>query len=168
MYNLSRLSDTSRSFLSNIRSGSLEQNKVIALALAMAISKIMVIPSAPVDDEMNYYDSNVLNTVQEAISQVNELALIDTRITLEFTRILWKARYRTLYPSGKIFLNVTTNSFTSALASFFGFGNILTAEILSIVDKNNDQLFPLTNGFSALVTELIVPETVEPQENVGA
>lgn len=167
MYNLSRLTDNSRNFVSSIRSGSLEQNKVIALALALSISKLMPMPSASVDDEMNYYDSNVFGVTQDAVSQVNELSIVDTRITLEFSRILWKARYRTLYPSGKIFLNVSTPTFTSAFASFFGFGNTLTEEILNITDKQHTQLFPLANGFTALLTELIVPEenTEEQKES---
>lgn len=148
MYNLSLLSEASRSFLNTVRSGSKEQNAVIAAAVAKAISDSIQIPTSAVDNFTEYFTAQIEGVAKEAIGKVNEVNLIDTRLTLEYVRNLTNIRYRLVYPQDKIFA-----AQSCAFATFFGVGTLISKEFDEIIDKNVLELVRLYNGFTIVLKE---------------
>lgn len=161
MYNLSLLSEASRSFLNTVRSGSKEQNSVIAAAVAKAISDSIQIPTSAVDNFTEYFTAQIEGSAKEMIGKVNEINLIDTRLTLEYVRNLTNIRYRLVYPQDKIF---TAQS--CEFATFFGVGTLVSREFDSLIEKNVNELVRLYNGFTVVLKEF--KPSVQTPEVVAA
>lgn len=125
MYNITKLSGISQSFLQTVRTGSREANKVIALGLARAIAYKLPLPSTPVESLISYFDLTCKNIAEEQIAEINEILPLDIPIAKEYVLAVWTVRYRIVFPIGKAY-----DSVDCPVANFFGFGSAVSLKKL--------------------------------------
>jgi hypothetical protein len=76
-----------------------DRGDVLTTAVALANSRLVPIPSAPVASPANYYNLQVLETVTNRIAELNEKLLFDIRSALNECRQFWMLRYDAAHPS---------------------------------------------------------------------
>lgn len=75
-----------------------DRSKIIAHALALALSRRLPLPSSENMDIDSYYTLQLLGTVRDTLSGFNEEVIFDLRCALELTRQFWMMRYSNVYP----------------------------------------------------------------------
>lgn len=153
MYNITKLSAASQTFLQNVRTGSREANKVIALGLARAIAYKLPLPSTPVESLISYFDLTCKPVSETQIAEINEILPLDIPIAKEYTLAVWTIRYRTLFPVSKAY-----DSVDCPVANFFGFGSAVSQEIVDMINKEPQKVNSYANGFTDVITDLFVSE----------
>ena len=149
MYSSIRVSDQTRSFLNRARIGFPDEGKVIALALARAVVDRLPLPTSPVEDSSIYYTGQAEGLAQELIGNVNEVFVIDTNQALTFTRELWRAKYRILFPQGPLF-----DSSACQIAAFLGLSSSLSEEFVKLTQTHVTRLTLLANGFADALRDI--------------
>lgn len=76
-----------------------DQGRIVAMAVAYAVSAQASIPSSPVDDVAQYFNTQVQQGAIVKISQLNEGVLFAAKSALEFVNVFWKQRYYSAHPS---------------------------------------------------------------------
>lgn len=71
----------------------LHRGRVMAAAIALAISMTQPLPSSEVGHPGEYFTNHVMPAAMEIISCFNENAVFDTHTTLAYVRQLWQLRY---------------------------------------------------------------------------
>lgn len=160
VYNVTKLSADTNSFLLNLPLYSKGNQELTALAAARAISNDLTLPSSPVESAAAFYVQAVYNNARDMISDLNEVTVVDLNRVQELVKTFWLVRYNILFPRKKLFC---TNALVSE-SHFLGFGSILGHAESAMIQQSSEVLINLYNGFSQLLTELspqIIQETAE-------
>lgn len=147
---LSKLSGFSQGFLPTVRGGTKDRNSLIALAVARAVVDRLALPSSPVEDFNAYFSGQYKGQVEQLTGEINELVTVDIPQALEYVCVLWKMRYKTLHPSGRLFSNGQDN-----FMSFLGLSSLMTADFAKLVVLNEADLLHMSNGFRDLLCDLV-------------
>lgn len=150
MYNISKLSEMSRTFVSTLRVGPCTN-----LAVAKAVANHLALPSGPVEDPEFHYREVHYGTARQLVSDLNEVTVINARDVLELVQSFWKARYGIAYPARVQPLNQTETCY-----AFFGYGIFVSEGVKCEIEKGGNQLIKQLNGFTAVLLDLTAtPET---------
>ncbi|WP_233874743.1 hypothetical protein [Paraburkholderia adhaesiva] len=69
------------------------RSRIIATAVALAVSRVVSLPSAAVEAPGTHYNFTVLPEVQHHIGEFNEEVVFDVRLALAAAREFWMLRY---------------------------------------------------------------------------
>lgn len=116
------------------------RGRVLAAAIGLALSRVQPLPSAPVEDHANYYNLNVLQTVKDQVSAINENIIIDINDTLQWARSFWTIRYHSAHPKAYIFAGVESKGFFESLV---GGDTLVAPQQREMLDANRTVIFEL-------------------------
>lgn len=150
MLAITKLSADTQGFLNYVASGSRNRSLLTSIAIARALANTLSLPSAPVEDLRNFYRTTLLINIQEKISDLNELALIDCDAILDYTSRFYSFRYNAAYPAATIFCAKPE----TAVSDFLGASMVLDETTLELIKSAPVDLTRLTNGFILFFTEI--------------
>jgi hypothetical protein len=76
-----------------------DQGKIVAMAVAFAVSALSALPSSPVDDLSQFYNLQVQQPAIVKISQIGEGVIFASKTALEYLSVFWKQRYYSAHPA---------------------------------------------------------------------
>jgi hypothetical protein len=76
-----------------------DQSRIVAIAVALAVSSQAQLPSSSVDNQLAYYGEQVHPFVCEKISEVGEAVVFASKSALEYAQLFWKMRYTAAFPN---------------------------------------------------------------------
>lgn len=78
-----------------------KRSEILAAAIARAIANVQPLPSSAVDSAVNYFNTQVLPNVRNAVSDWNESMVFNTKSALDFARSFWMIRYNAAHPNAR-------------------------------------------------------------------
>ena len=150
MLQVTKLSADTRTFLNGLASGGRSRNLMTSIALGRALANTLSMPSSPVEDLRSFYRTTLQLGVQEKVSDINELIVVDCDAVLDYTYRFYAFRYGAAYPSGKIFCNLQE----TIVSDFLGAGMVLDQASLDAIKAFPVQLTSVVNGFIQCFQEL--------------
>lgn len=118
---------------------SFQRSKIIAAALALAISNLACVPSTEVESAAAHFNTNVMPEVNRMVSLWNENMVFDYRACIEQTRSFWMLRYTAAHPISRPVYSLDTNFFESAM----GVGTFVSAEMQKFLNENKTTILYL-------------------------
>lgn len=157
MFNLTKLSPGSQSFVSQVASMGRSMSETAAIALARMISAEFTIPSQPVEDVEHYYRIQCEILANNVISEVNEFCPVDAKAALELTRRFFMLRYTMTHPQKNVF------SFRAdkTVEDFFGLSRVFSDETLKTIRENGTDLAFYANGFRGIHYDICAKSDAE-------
>jgi hypothetical protein len=125
--------------------------KAISIALGIAISRMVPIPSSAVDSAESHFLFNVKTTASEIMSQFNEAIVVDVELVNETVRTYWLIRYANAYPDANIpMLASGEHCFLTKLA---GAGRYLNADTHAFCEQHSQVMVTLCNRITRILRE---------------
>lgn len=157
MYNLSKLSSESQSFLSQVVGTGRSRSSLMAIAVARMLSAEFTIPSSPVEDvDQEYRNISQLKAAKD-VSTLNELFPIDTEYTMALCRNFYKFRYNSTHPE----LTVFSFREDKTLIDFFGLNRVFDEKTLEAISCNGKDLAFYTNGLRRILVDITEADKVK-------
>lgn len=75
-----------------------DQGRIVAVAVALAVSASATLPSSEVEDKASYFMGSVVATVRDQISELNEGVVFNAKQALEYAERFWMMRYTAAHP----------------------------------------------------------------------
>jgi hypothetical protein len=76
-----------------------DQSRIVAIAVALAVSAQAHLPSSDVENQLAYYGEQVHPFVCEKISEVGEAVVFASKSALDYAQLFWKMRYTAAFPN---------------------------------------------------------------------
>jgi hypothetical protein len=119
---------------------------VLTTAIALAQSRLVPLPTAPVASPANYYNLQVLNTVMNSLGELNEQIVFDLKCAINETRQFWLLRYNAAHPG--ILPIVSDVGFVDTIV---GAGIVLDKDLHCFANKYKDQILRIATDVTALL-----------------
>lgn len=164
MFNITKLSSDSQSFLTQVTSSGRSRTPAAAIALARMISSGFSLPSQAVEDPVQYYRLQNEIEADKTISLINELCPVDTKFTQEMCRALYHARYNAAHPQPHVY------SFRedTRVEDFFGITRAVSKETLTLIRTEGADLAFFANGFRRIVWEIQAEDREAAEHRLGS
>lgn len=127
--------------------------RIASVALGIAISRIVAMPTKAIGDANNYYLMELKSTVTDYIGHFNENMLIDVSQAHGAARAFWLTRYVNAYPEGTI----NTGGEGCFLMRLAGGSRLLSRDLECFCEANVEAIFkginkalPILKAFSAV------------------
>lgn len=75
-----------------------DQGRIVAIAVAFSAITHARLPTSPVDNPQSFYAEQVLPSLMESLSDINENIVFASRMALDYGLIFWKLRYYAAFP----------------------------------------------------------------------
>lgn len=127
--------------------------KAASIAVGIAVSRHMDMPSASVDSINLHYVTNVEATANKIISDINEDIILDMNVCFSTTRAAYMQRYGAAYPNadGSAILP-TSGSFFERL---YGVGSYFDESTRAYMESNSDKIITLANRILVVLPVLM-------------
>lgn len=125
------------------------RSRVVAAAVAAAISRVLPIPSFEAEDPAGHYRLNVSSTANQLLSCINEQVVFDIQFAEPFLRQLWIMRHSAAYPSTKV-LDARQFGFFDTI---FGVGIYVDDTTHAFLNEHKDSILNLMSVANAVVEE---------------
>lgn len=76
-----------------------ERKYLVALGISRAIAYGLILPTSPVDSPSKYFVDNFKDGLDDQLSKINEVAIINIQETQELILKIWKMRYDLVFNS---------------------------------------------------------------------
>lgn len=124
-----------------------DYKKAISIALGIAVSKMIPIPSSSVDCTSNHYSINVNALVKSLVAEFNENIVVDVDLACETARSYWMIRYTCAHPDLNVPListgvNTDDMSFISRVNDF---GRYINPDLHGFCQCNSELMIVLVN-----------------------
>lgn len=149
MYSIAKLKPQTRNFLEQI-SVNANSQKLIDFCIAKAVCDELPLPSAPVDNQEDYYSQFCAIVANQYVSDINEVRVIDTQLIREDIKRFWKMRYNIVFPRKRVYLITECDGDEH----FFGFSQYMSKDLLEAIDKNVSNTVFVLNGFYDLIADI--------------
>lgn len=146
----STLSSDAQRFVSYLAYGDRTRTMLASIAIGKTLSNTASLPTGEVEDIEVFYKTTVLIGLQSKLSALNELVVVDCEAVLDYARRFYLTRYRTAFPSKKIFC---CNSET-AVEDFMGLTLSLDSLTIKLIRENPLDLTKLHNGLTDLFEKI--------------
>lgn len=123
---------------------------LLALALGLAISRSISLPSSAVQEPDDFFNTSI-QEIRRHISGFNENMVFDMREAEQMVRAMWMIRYNAMYPRQYPLLAFQGQSFTDAL---MGVGNVLSPAMTEFANKYAMPIFLLSNVCAEVLSGL--------------
>ncbi len=124
-----------------------QRRKIFSYALAVVLSRMFPIPTAPVESPAAYYMSNVETQVKDVASFFNERIVIDYEIVRDFCQKLWAIRYFSVHNTANVASFYPYNFFEIVA----GIGNNIDEKTYAYVNEYKVAIIDLSNAISRVV-----------------
>lgn len=96
-----------------------DQSRIVATAVALAVSSTAPLPSSQVESLVEYYSGQVLPNAMLTISEFGETVVFASKTALEYTQTFWKMRYYAAHPASML-----DNSFAWNIENMLNQGSV--------------------------------------------
>jgi hypothetical protein len=76
-----------------------DQGRIVAMAVALAVSAKAMLPSSAVENTSDYFAANVSDFAKQTISELGEGVTFSSKTALEYVGQFWKMRYNAAHPA---------------------------------------------------------------------
>ena len=149
MFQITKLSPTSASFLAQLSLSGKSRSMQVSIALGRVLADSLSIPSTPVDSIVTLYNTQYRLNVEETISSINEICILDTKQVLDHTLKFYTYRYNVCNPE-KIILAFNKET---AIADFFKISKVIDNESLKVISEDPIGMTDLVNKLSVVLEE---------------
>lgn len=150
MYELTKLTQQSMSFINYINSSGSSRSKQVSISIAKAISDSLPIPTSPVEDIKSFFKSNHEMSMLSTISKLNEMVVIDIVSIQDYAARFYETRY--MLANAK--LQTLAFKKETAVEDYFGISKIIPSDIIDTIKEDPNSLTVATNGFATVISEL--------------
>lgn len=119
------------------------RSKVLGLALGLAISRCLNLPSTAVENPHVYFTGQELPRVRNMVDAFNENVIVDCAGAVEAARSFWHLRYGAAHPA-TVKIVSTDWGFIDTIV---GAPNVIPEEICKLANEHNNQVIFLANVF---------------------
>jgi hypothetical protein len=126
-----------------------DRSKIIAVAVAYAISRCLPMPTTEHGDPTTYFTSNLLQSTRDTVSLFNEEILFDTRIACDMARSFWMMRHAAAFPDQTPMYNTTYGFFDSVVSV----ANFFSPEMHCFANQYKEEIFALANVAWSLIKQ---------------
>lgn len=91
------------------------RGKIIAAALAKAVSDLQPLPTSQVDSPSSYFNTQILPAIRPTISFWNENMVFDARTCVDHVRAFWLMRYTAAHPISRPIYSLNRTFFESII-----------------------------------------------------
>jgi len=123
--------------------------KATSLALGVAISRLLPMPTTQVESAEEHFAVNVRHLGELFIATFNEEIVVDVDLTAETLRGFWLVRYFSAFPQ-EDFL-VAGNGDASFLLKLTGAVRYLNADTQAFCDENSEMMISLVNRITSVL-----------------
>jgi hypothetical protein len=152
MFQITKLSKDSRDFISILSLTGKSKDLQTSLALARVIAFDLTLPTAPVDSINSFYISQHKLEVENIISTINEIILVDIKTVLDYVSKFYSLRYNICNGSKTV---LAFNKET-AIVDFFNISSSIDLVAINTISDNPVKMTELVNKFNILKQELKV------------
>lgn len=163
MFNTSKLSPLSMTFLQNLPSRTIGKPDLLSMALGKVISSSLSLPSGNVINPNEFYITTLLGQVREFVSYFSDMVVIDTTRVLETTRMLWLVRYKVAFPGNALYC-INEQSPESV---FLGYSSVLSVVDFKFIEDNLMELVLINNELNKIFQELTGTVSTESNIRIG-
>lgn len=126
---------------------STKRSRIIAVAIAVAISNLAVLPTSQVSAPSNHFNMQVLPCVNALVSQFNENLIFDCKAVVEHVRSFWMLRYTATHPSSRPIYSLNMTFFEAMQ----GVGTFVSPELYQFTSEFRDQILYLSTVAAEIV-----------------
>lgn len=125
--------------------------KATSIALGVAISRLLPLPSSAVDSAETHYLFGVKAMANEMLSAFNEAIVVDIELVGEAARTYWLIRYANAYPDPSLpMVSLGEFGFLTKLA---GAGRYLNEETHAFCEKHSELMVVLINRITNVLKD---------------
>jgi hypothetical protein len=146
----SKLTAESLKFISNVNITVTSNKKVNALSAARAISSMLVVPMAKVENIRGYYNTSSRIDVEKMVSALNEVILLDVEDVLDTVYKLYTYRYETAQGG----LPPVCFASDCAIEGLFGISRYFDNETIKVLKEKTSDISINTLGFVKVLQDL--------------
>jgi hypothetical protein len=116
---------------------------VTSIALGVAISQVLQIPTTELDNAEAYYSSSLRESASIVLSEFNESVVIDVNLVEETARSYWMYRYYSAHPNTSVSLAASGEfGFLAKLTNTARFFNPVTYKLC---EQNSEVMITIVN-----------------------
>lgn len=123
------------------------RGKAIAIAVGLAISGSLVLPSSEVENPTGYFNLQNTAAVNRIVSQFNENVVFDARSAVDHARRFWLLRYTAAYQIQSLIFSTEYNFFDT----LFGVGNHIDPQLYAFVNQHKVALLVLRSSVDNII-----------------
>jgi hypothetical protein len=150
MFAITKLSKVSQDFINRLVSNNKSRSPEVSLAIAKVLTVQLPIPSSPVEDVCTYFKTTNQIEIEATLNSINELAIIDVNMILDYCLKFFMVRYNLAYPSKHVLVFNTD----TAVIDFFGISRYIDPATLALIGAECVGLTESVNRFNQLIEEL--------------
>lgn len=147
---ITRLDKDGQAIIVNLSNGGKSRSLLVSIAIGKAIASSLSMPSSGVADVEQLYKTMHLINVQNTLSEINEMVVLDTDAILSYVSKFFAVRYAMLSPSMTVFC---MNSET-ALEDFMGISQVMDQATIAAIREKPVELTAVHNGIVKLLAQL--------------
>lgn len=133
--------------------------KAASIALGVAVSRLLPVPSSQVESAEEHYSANVIAGASDMVSTFNEEIVVDIDLALETARGFWLIRYFNAYPQQDYL--VTAGGEACFLLKLSGSVRYLNADTGAFCDANSEMMITLVNRITSAIHQPTITEVDE-------
>ena len=123
--------------------------KATSIALGIAISRMLPIPSTSVDSADIHYSSTLVHTANLMISEFNENIVVDIALVVQSCRSYWMIRYTCAHPDIETpMISVGEFGFVSKINNV---GRFINLDTYKFCDDNSELMVVLVNRITRIL-----------------
>lgn len=117
------------------------RGRVLAAAVAQALSRMAPLPSSPVDVPSNTYNLQVAPSIREMASLFNEHIVFDMRCVQDCAQTFWMVRYAAAHPAiGRLIYDPACSFFDAVL----GVDQYVSDELCTFLEAHKNIILELS------------------------
>ena len=152
MYQISKLSQDSQSFIAGLSQTGKSSSAEVAFMIGREIANKLDLPSSRVDSPDQYFRVTYQIEAESLINEINEMLVIDVNVTLGYIIKFYNYRYNVAYPDRGVF----AVSKDTAIEDFFKISKEFDKAILDKIKEDPIFFTGLANNLYRLLEELKV------------
>lgn len=150
MFQITKFCKDSRDFISLLSLNGKSRSLQVSIALGRVLSNNLPLPTGPVDSIVSYYNLQYRNEIEQQVSVINEVCLLNVNTVLDYCLKFYAYRYNCANPDDVI---IAVNKET-ALVDFFKLSSIFDNEAIKTIVENPVEMTDLVNKFNKIRDEL--------------
>ena len=128
------------------------RSKIIAMAVAVALSNANHIPSSEVGNVNEYFNTQVLPKIRMMIGEFNENVVFDAAGAVEYTKTFWMLRYTAAHPVSSPIYNYDCSFFEAMM----GVGTFVSSDTNVFCEKFKVAILALSTSAAIIFAEMEV------------
>lgn len=150
MYTVTKLTNNSQTFVSELSLDGKSRRVETSIALARIIAMELTLPTSQVDDLQNYFNLQLRVDINSKVYQLNEIMSLDVKAVLDLVYKFYYYRYNVMAPT----IGLISVNRSNAIVDFFNISKSFDPETIRIIEENSIYITELTLKFNKLLTEL--------------